>query len=387
QSWVGVGSRDEEPGRTGLAHFFEHLMFVGTERFPPGEFDRELEAIGAEFNAATWTDWTQYYATFRSKELERVLELEADRFANLALGEAQIASEREVVISERRDRVDDDVNGKAGELLFRLAFRKHGYGHPTIGWMKDIRRYDRTGCRAFAKRHYRPGRAALVVAGKLDAQHTLELVQAHYGGLTRARKRPRLRRPEPAQRRERRVTTTLPAEAEKLLIGYKAPAITERDWRVLAVAGDLLLGGRSGSLYRELVLDAELATSAYGSLTPFEQPGLYEVGLSMRPGQSAETALGRVDAAMARLADHGPSQDALERAKARSELALLSSAGGVSGRAEQVGFDVTVLGQPLSLDARIDAYRSVSATDVQRAARAYFRASGRSVVVVKPEPS
>ncbi|MEM9861383.1 MAG: pitrilysin family protein, partial [Myxococcota bacterium] len=385
QTWMSVGSRDEEPGRTGLAHFFEHLMFVGTERFPPGEFDRELEAIGAEFNAATWTDWTQYYATFRSKELERVVELEADRFENLALGETQIASEREVVISERRDRVDDDVNGKASELLFQLAFRKHGYGHPTIGWMEDIERYDRESCRRFATHNYRPSRASLIFAGEFDTQSTLELVQAHYGGLAAVQLPVRNQLGEPAQSRERRLHTTLPAETEKLLIGYRAPAIAERDWRVLAVAGDLLLGGRSGSLYRQLVLDDELATSAYGSLTPFEHPGLYEIGVSMRPDQAAESALTRIDEAMRRLADEGPSEAALERAKARSELSLLSSASSVSGKAEQVGFDVTVLGAPLSIDARIEAYRSVTRSDVRQVARKYFQTSQRSVVIVRPQ--
>src|SRR5262249_4213556 len=138
QTWFGVGSRHELLGKTGLAHLFEHLMFGETENQPHGSFDRLLEEAGAETNAATVLDWTYYHTNLPKDALELSLRLEADRMAHLVLREPQVSSEKEVVTNERRQRVDDDVDGSVSELLYKEAFRLHAYHAPTIGWMEDI---------------------------------------------------------------------------------------------------------------------------------------------------------------------------------------------------------------------------------------------------------
>ena len=138
-TWFRVGSRHERPGKTGLAHLFEHLMFSETRNHPHGDFDRLMERAGAEANAATWTDWTCYYENAPRNALPLLIELEADRMSNLVLRVPQVTSEKEVVANERKLRVDDDVEGRALEMLYDNAFRRHPYRWPTIGWMKDIR--------------------------------------------------------------------------------------------------------------------------------------------------------------------------------------------------------------------------------------------------------
>ena len=170
-TWFRVGSRHERPGKTGLAHLFEHLMFNETRNHPPGDFDRLMERAGAEANAATWTDWTYYYENAPRGALPLLIELEADRMGNLVLRGPQVSSEKEVVVNERKMRVDDDAEGKALELLYRSAFRRHPYRWPTIGWMEDIRAFTVEDCREFYRKHYAPSNATIVIAGDFNERN------------------------------------------------------------------------------------------------------------------------------------------------------------------------------------------------------------------------
>lgn len=384
QTWFRVGSRHEVAGKTGLAHFFEHLMFNATSNFPQGEFDRRLEAAGAENNAATWTDWTFYHETLPAKELPLVAELESDRMANLVLHEPQVASEREVVASERRDRIDDDVEGKASEVLYAKALGGHPYRWPTLGWMRDIQSYTPADCVAFYRRYYAPNNATLVLAGHLDEAIALGIVQERYGALRSSRIPEEAEAKFPAQRRERRHELALPAVSEKLCLGQRGPAVADADWRALAVLGDILLGGRSSRLYRELVDESEVATEVSGSLAPFALPGLYEVWVGMREGVPAEVALERVDAAFARVCNELVPEAELEKAKSRAELDLLASLETVGGKAEQIGFDDLVLGDPAAAFTRLDQYRALTPADLQRVARRYLTPAGRTSILVRP---
>ncbi|MEM9073807.1 MAG: pitrilysin family protein, partial [Myxococcota bacterium] len=187
QTWLGVGSRHEVKGKTGLAHFFEHLMFNETSTHPQGEFDRLLEEVGAESNAATWTDWTCFYENLPARELPLAIELEADRLANLVLQHDPVESERQVVMSERRDRIDDDVDGRAGEALWATAFRKHHYRHPTLGWMRDIRRFAVRDCERFYRTWYAPNNVVLAIAGRFDERSLLAQIADSYGAMKKSR--------------------------------------------------------------------------------------------------------------------------------------------------------------------------------------------------------
>src|SRR5271165_2080564 len=199
-TWFKVGSRHEHPGKTGLAHLFEHLMFNETENLPAGTFDRKLEENGAETNAATWVDWTYYYESLPADRIKLAVKLEAERMARLVLREPQVASEKEVVANERRFRVDDDVEGAAGEILYKTAFVKHPYRWPTIGWMEDIQGFTPEDCAEFYKTYYAPNNATVVVVGDVRERDLLLAIRDAYASIPAQDIPPEDIDPEPPQR-------------------------------------------------------------------------------------------------------------------------------------------------------------------------------------------
>lgn len=382
-SWFRVGSRHERPGKTGLAHLFEHLMFNETRNHPPGDFDRLMEGAGAEANAATWTDWTYYYENAPRDALPLLIELESDRMANLVLRVPQVSSEKEVVANERKLRVDDDVEGKALELLYENAFRSHPYRWPTIGSMDDIRDFTVQDCREFYRTHYAPSNATIVIAGDFKESRALLLVQKHYGGLPGARGvEPRKPSKEPSQRAERVFQLAATTPTEKLLLGYRAPSFLDADTPALVVANEVLFGGQSSRLHRLFCLDKELALSVRGSLSPFVDPGLFEMWIFLREGKTKANALALLDREIGRLGSEGPSAVELEKAICQLELSFLHSMETAGGKAEQIGFYETVAHDGAAVFERLAAYRAVSAGDVKRAVAKYLRPSRRTRVEI-----
>lgn len=385
QTWFKVGSRDERPGKTGLAHLFEHLMFNQTKNLPAGRFDRLLEAAGGETNAATWVDWTYYYENLPASKLNLVIGLEAERMANLVLKEPQVRSEKEVVANERRYRVEDDVQGQASEVLYATAFRKHPYRWPTIGWMRDIEGFTLRDCRDFYKRYYAPNNATIVLVGDFEPDAALRLIEGAYGGLRSSRIQRPKRSVEPAQRRERVVSLTLPTATEKLQLGYRGPAFGTYDHAVLAVADEILFGGRSSRLHRALISEGELASEADSSLSPFRDPGLYEIWISMREGKRAASAQLVLDAGIRRLQRGQVTSSEMEKAKNRLELAFLQSIETVTGKAESIGFYTTVLGDPRHIFLRMEQLRKVDRADLKEVAARYLQPSQRTIVRIYPK--
>ncbi len=385
QSWFRVGSADEERGRTGLAHFFEHLMFGATKTRAEGVFDRTFEAVGAEVNAATWTDWTYYYETCPKRALGRCVEVEADRMAQLALERERLLAERDVVLSERRSRVDDDVEGLAVEKLYATALKGHPYAWPTLGWARDIRRFDLRAAQAFYRRWYAPNNVTLVVAGDVSPSDVLRRVEAAYGKLPASKLPQRVRHVAPRQRRERGASVSFATPTPKFAIGYRAPTFDSPDWPQLALACEILFGSRGARLPRLLVRERELCVSANAHVTPFRDGGLFDAWLSLREGSSPPEVLALFDAELARFAEEGPTAAELVRAQSSLELSFLTSMETIAGKAEQIGFHEAVLGDALHVFARLDAYRSASLDSVRGVARRYLRSTQRTVVDVVPE--
>jgi len=386
-TWFRVGSKHERPGKTGLAHLFEHLMFNESKNVPRGQLDKLIESAGGETNAATWVDWTHYHSELPSSELPLIVRLEADRMQHLILRKQQVTSEIEVVANERRYRVDDDIEGQVSELLYSTAFTKHPYHWPTIGWMADIESFTPKDCEQFYETFYAPNNATLVIAGDVDEDETLALVQQHYGKIAAARL-PRYAPPkEPPQRRERSVQLERPTPAPKLALGYRACSFRDSDYPALALANDVLFGGRSSRLVARLFRDEELVTDAHGSIAPFADPGLYEIWLSLRPGKDLELALRIVDEELVRLRKKPVPRLELEKVKNRMELSFLQGLETASGKAEQIGFFETVLGDGGALFSRLDELRAVTARDIQVVANRYFDSRRRTRVTVMPDGS
>jgi zinc protease len=385
-TWYRVGSRFEQPGKTGLAHFFEHMMFSETENHPHGEFDRLMDQAGGETNAATWIDWTYYHESLPAPELPLAIALEADRMANLVVKKPQVDSEREVVMNERRMAVEDDVSGAAGEKLYALAFgEEHPHGWPTIGWMQDIERYRVADCRSFYRTWYAPNNATIVVVGDADPEAVLSLVQEHYGSLSPSNLEVPDPPPKVRQKKERRLEMSWPTPSEKLSVAWHAPPHTDPDHAVLEVIDEILTGGRSARLRRRLIEELEIASELRGGISGLRYGGLFEIWVSMREGRPASRALEVVDEEIRRLIEAPVGEAELEKIKNRMELFFLSEIETTSGKASQLGFGDAVADDPTHAFVRRAELARVSAADVHRVASSVLVPSRRSIVHVSPK--
>jgi zinc protease len=384
-TWFNVGSRHERPGKTGLAHLFEHLMFGETEKLKAGVFDRKLEESGAETNAATWVDWTYYHELLPADRLRLAVQLEAERMQHLVLREPQVASEKEVVANERRYRVDDDVEGIANELLYKTAFTKHPYHWPTIGWMEDIKGFTPEDCTAFYRTYYAPNNATVVVVGDVRERALLQWIREAYGVIPSQTIPAEDVTPEPPQIDERRLELRKPTASEKLLVAFKGPALGDVDHATMSVLSEVLFGGRASRLYRALVVEKELAIDVRGWVSTFRDPGLFECWATARGAHTAPEILPVLDEAFARVRADVVSDEEVARAKARLELGSLQQLETVGGKAEQIGFFELVLGEPAHAFRRVEAYRRVTPSDLRRVARRYLVDAARTVLRVAPE--
>ena len=384
-TWFNVGSRHEKPGKTGLAHLFEHLMFNETEGLKAGEFDRKLEENGAESNAATWVDWTYYYESLPKDRLALAIQLESERMAHLVLREPQVKSELDVVANERRYRVDDDVEGSANELLYKTAFTCHPYHWPTIGWMEDIQAFTPADCEAFYRTYYAPNNATVVIVGDVRELDVLTKVRDAYGPMPASVLAPEDTQPEPPQESERLLEIKKPTATEKLMIGYHGPALGDADHATLSVLNEVLFGGRASRMYRALLIDQELVTDLRGWVSTFRDPGLYEMYASARADKTTGEIQAVLERELARVKDEIVGEDELSRAKARLELGTLQSLDTTSGKAEQIGFYETMLGDPAAAFRRLEAFRRVTTSDLRRVARRYIVDRARTIIRVLPE--
>jgi zinc protease len=386
QTWFKVGSKHEDPQRTGLAHLFEHLMFKGTANHPSGEFDHEMERRGSQTNAATWVDWTYYTEALaaRDENLSTVMAFEADRMAHLEFDLETFTSELEVVKNERRMSVDDSVIGTLGESMMELAYQKHPYRWPTIGSMAHLQAATLDDLRQFYRQNYAPNNATVVICGAVELYPTLMLLVEHYGKLA---PQPLLRQPlpvEPPQRAPQRRQIERQVQAPHLLVGYHAPSQAEEAFLAGEVLGELLASGDTARLYRRLVTETELTSEVSASMSPFAEPGLFEVYMAARAGVDPEAILGCLDQILEGLQE-GIEPFEMHKAKNSLELGQLEGLRSVEGCAEAMGHYETNF-EDFSRAFRLtEAYAQVTPEQVQALARQMFRPENRSVVVAVPQ--
>jgi zinc protease len=385
-TWYRVGSRDEdEPaGETGLAHLFEHLMFTQTKSHAVGEFDHAIEAAGGNANAMTYYDFTAYLNDVPPAQLGVAARLEADRMVNLDLRKRQVDNERDVVVEERLSSVEDSVDGALDELMYKQAFKNHPYRWPVIGWMKDIKAVTQDKAVAFYRRFYAPDNAIVIVAGRFDEAATLALVGEAYGALA-ASSGParRAATPELAPAAEVRATIVRPVPADRMGIGFPAPGLGDDDRAAYEILAEILAGGPSARLPRELVIEKALASSVHGDVAPTKDPGLYALWIQMTKGHAAEEAEARVLEAIAALAARPVAAAELATAQARVETEFWRGLSSSHGRAERLGEFEIATGDFRRAFARGDELARVTAADVQRVVAKYLGRGARSVVIAR----
>jgi len=385
-TWFRVGSRDEDEaaGQTGLAHLFEHLMFTQTKGQPVGAFDRAIEAVGGSSNAMTYYDFTAYIDNLPPSELARIADLEADRMVNLALDKRQVDNERDVVVEERLGSVEDNVDGSLDELMYKQSFRTHPYRWPVIGWMKDIKAVTEAKAVAFYRRFYNPANAIVVIAGAIDEAATLDVLARSYGGLPAVLDSPRAAAaPEHAPAEDVRATLVRPVLADRLLVGYPAPGLAAADRVAFELVNEILLGGPSSRIYRRLVIEREMASSARGDIAPTRDPGLYGIWVQMTKGHIAAEAEAIIAEEIAALGRAPVTAAELDKAKARLETEFWRELTSSHGRAEMLGQFEIACGDFRRMFQRGGEYARVTAADI-RAIVARYLVGPRSIVVATP---
>ena len=385
QIWYRVGSAHERPGKTGVAHFFEHLMWSPTRGRPAGEFDRLIENAGGDCNAATWVDWTSYRDTVPSRDFEMVCELEAERMTDLVLEPAIVEAEREVIINERLERVEDDIEGFLDEQLMSLAFEVHPYGRPTIGTMDDIRGLDLETIEQFYRTYYAPNNAVVVVVGDVDPGDAVRTVERCFGGIPPAADlRARAVAGEPLQRGARRRGFDRPTATARLLCAFKIPGQAHPDWPALSAVASLLSSGPSSRLYRELVVEREIATYAEVDVLPFRDVSLLQIAV----GGTAETDAGELEAETLRVLDDLAARpitaSELDKVKAGAETDFWSELETADGKGEALGHFEAALGDYRMISTLAERLRSCDAAALGAAARDYLAADRRCSVWANP---
>ena len=373
--WYRAGSADEPAGASGVAHFLEHLLFKGTDTLAPGEFSSTVARNGGRDNAFTSYDYTAYFQRVAADRLELMMKMEADRMVNLKLSEEDVATEREVIIEERNQRVENEPRALFREQKDAALYLNHRYGVPIIGWRHEMVALDQAKARAFYDRYYAPNNAILIVAGDVTPDEVRRLAEKHYGPIPANPDLPaRVRPQEPPQTAERRVIYRDARVAQPYVSrSYIAP---ERDSgaqetaAALTILAEVLGGGTTGKLAEALQFDTQTAifTGAWYGGTSLDTTS-FDIIVVPAPGVTLQQAEDAMDAALARFLETGVDAAQLDRIKMQARAAQIYLRDDVDALANRYGQALTqgltvedVQGWPAIVQA-------VTAEDVMEAAR------------------
>ena len=383
---VRTGSRDEyEPGRTGFAHFFEHMMFRGTERFPSDVYNRIITTIGADANAYTTDDHTAYHLAMAAEDLEQVMQIESDRFQNLSYAESAFQTEAGAVYGEyRKSRTEPEF--ALYEELVGKAFGRHPYGHTTLGYERDIAimptLFDYS--REFFSRYYRPENTVLFIAGDVAPAPVFALVEKFYGGWQRGYVPPKIPT-EPEQTAERRVDVSYDGQTLPIVIvAYKLPAYDAADRT--RVAADLfadLAFGETSEAYRRLVLDEQVVEDVDAGAGYNRDPGLLEIYAHVKDPAKVDYVLGVIDETVAKFRAEPPDAARLADLQKRLHYGFLMGLQTPDAVASRVAQFIALSGDLAGLDRLYATYAAITPADVQTAADRYLHAERRTVGVLR----
>jgi predicted Zn-dependent peptidase len=385
QIWVKAGSKDETR-YTGIAHLFEHMMFKGSENIEPELHAQLVGARGGRINAYTSRDVTVYFEDVPRESLPLVIDLEAERFANLSISQSMLESEREVVLEERSMRTEDNPGGRAFEALGSLVWQAHPYRWPVIGWRSDVANVTVEACQAFFDDYYAPNNLVIAVAGDFDAKEVLDRIQLRFGDMAPS---DIVRSPtvEPEQRGERRGIVEFDVRSPVLMAGWHAPPAGHADANALDVASQILSDGRSSRLYRKLVDEEAKALYAWGGYWEMQEAGLFYASAGVRPGASIDEVEALLLAELERIKTDGVTTEEVDKAKRQLEVGLISGLTTAHSLASRIGRDTVTFDRVRPLEERLAGIAAVTPEDVQRVVSTYLDASQRTVIQVIAPPA
>ena len=386
--WYHVGSKNEQPGRTGFAHLFEHLMFEGSEHHDAGYF-RPLQEVGGVLNGSTNADRTNYWEVVPSNAVELALWMESDRMGYLlpALTDAKFENQRSVVLNERRQNYENRPYGFAGmSLVAALYPAAHPYHWMTIGAAEDVKAARLDDVRAFFQTYYRPRNASLALAGDIDADRAVALANQYFGDLDAGPDPPPVIAPKPTLAGETRLVLEDRVELPRIYLAWHSPALFAEDDAELDLVSEVLAGSKTSRLYRSLVYDQRIATEVAASQGSRELGSFFQVVATAAPGRTLAELEQAIARELARLQAEGPTAAELERCLAQAEahfLHRLQTVGGFGGKSDQLNAYNVYLGTPGYFDEDLERYRRADAAGLMRAAARWLGA-GRVALSVVP---
>lgn len=392
--WYKVGAADEPSGKSGIAHFLEHLMFKGTAKNPAGRFSQVVATIGGQENAFTSSDYTGYYQRVARDKLKEMMEFEADRMTGLVLTDAIVLPERDVVLEEQNTRVANNPGAKLGEEVQAALYLNHPYGRPVIGWRGEIEKLNRADALDFYKKYYTPNNAILVVAGDVTADEVKKLAEATYGKVARVADVPERKRPqEPEQRTVRTVTLADPRVAQpSLQRSYLVPSSNTAkpgESEALEILAHILGSGNNSRLYRKLVVESPVAVSVgawyQGMALDHTRFGVYGTPQQNVTLQHFDAA---IDQVIADIAANGVTTDELETARTKLIADVVYAQDSQATLARWYGSALTSGATVEEVTAWPDRIARVTADGVRNAARTWLdkKRSVTGYLVKDPAP-
>jgi zinc protease len=385
--WYHVGSANEEPGRSGFAHLFEHMMFQGSEHVGDDGHFRTIEEAGGDLNGSTSSDRTNYFQAVPSNFLERVLWLEADRMGFLlsAMTQEKLNNQRNVVQNERRQNYDNAPYGLSSETIAAALYPEgHPYSWITIGSLDDLNAASMEDVQAFFRRYYAPNNASLTVVGDFDPERTREWIERYFGPIPAG---PPLERPQVPPVRlteEKRLVLEDRVQLPRLTITWPTPAYFQPGDAELDVIGNVLAGGRSSRLYRRLVYEEQIAQSVVAGQSSRPLGSQFIIMVTARPGIDLTRVLAVVDEEVAKLRAEPPTEREMQAAVNRFEAGFIEGMQTAQGRADQLNLYATYAGDPAFVEQDYARYTNVTREGVRRTALDYLGAS-RVVLSVVPQ--
>jgi zinc protease len=379
-----VGARNEKDGKSGLAHFLEHMMFKGTPNTGPEEYSRIIAKNGGRSNAFTSSDVTVYFATMSREKIGIEIDLEADRMANALLGEKYFEPEKKVIQEERRMRTEDNPAAALSEVASAVAFTVHPYRRPIVGWMQDIENLTRQDLVDFYKLYYAPNNAYIVMVGDFSTAEAVEKIKSAFARIPRGAEPPKVLAYEPEQRGERRLVVKREAELPFSLLFYHAPNLQSADSFALDLLSVVLAGGKSSRLHHDLVYQKRLVR---GIDADYSGLAIDPAGLSLYaqllPGSEPATVEREIDRALDKMKAELISERELQKAKNQVEAAFVFAQDSIFGQAMKIGYYEAVGGWR-RMDDYLAGIRKVSREDIRRVARQYLHADRRTVGTLIP---
>ncbi|OFZ78802.1 MAG: hypothetical protein A2583_09750 [Bdellovibrionales bacterium RIFOXYD1_FULL_53_11] len=385
QTWFRVGSVDEKPGHTGISHLVEHMMFKGTPKYPAKQLFQVLEARGANINAFTTRDYTAFHEEFTPDLLPKVIELEADRMANLAIEEDALKTEQMIVFEEHRLHTENSPVGKIQEALWALAFRTHPYRWPVIGIPGEASRIPREKVQEWLKKYYIPANAVIVACGDLKPDKTMELIEKYYGPVPGGSRSKREIAPEAAQNEERRLIMRAKVASERLSEAYHITSADNDESYAIDVLANIMFEGTSSRAYRRLVDEKNIAISVSGSSFTPAHPGLFMITATMNSSIPAAAAETELDLIIKELQEKPVSHEEIAAAVKQLTLQIVDGIRTPHGLAQLIGTVTAIFDDPERFSEDIIKYTKVTPGDVQQAAQKYLIPNNRVVVTLVPE--